>query len=171
MAKVEGLEKLRAQIRSIPEKVAGQMSEGIGAAAYDLADAIQAHTPRATGALANSVDYCAGDPPADAKMGAADKTVENPLAEALTDKGLRYSVYAGDDRAFYARWVEFGTRAGKVGDKTSDKSHRSRTVKRTHPGTKAQPFFYPTIRARMSRTKSAVSRAVSKALKDAAKSG
>ena len=74
--------------------------------------------------------------------------------QELAKVGLLYSVFAGNDKAYYARWVEFGTSDGvkgqRVGVRDTDyNQHKTRGRKsyRTHGGTPAQPFFYPTVRA------------------------
>lgn len=58
--------------------------------------------------------------------------------------------YAGDNVAFYAIFVEYGTRAGVKGQRisvlTKNGKNRTRKVYRTHPGNAAQPFFLPVIR-------------------------
>jgi HK97 gp10 family phage protein len=167
VSKVQGLDRLLRQLADIPKSVSEAAEYQLSENAYELAQAIKSHAPVATGALAESVNFCAGDAPDSASLGAASGNPD-PLGQALTERGLRYSVFAGDKRAFYARWVEFGTRAGTKGDKVSDKTHGSRTVQRNHPGTNAQPFFYPTIRARMPALKSAMGRAVGQAAKKSA---
>ena len=68
------------------------------------------------------------------------------LASELTGD-LTITVYAGNSKAFYARWVEFGTRKMK-----------------------ARPFFYPAYRALRRRVKGRVTRATNKAAKKVAAS-
>jgi HK97 gp10 family phage protein len=58
---------------------------------------------------------------------------------------LRITIYAGGREAFYARFQEFGT------------------VKMA-----ANPFFFPVWRARRRRTRSRITRSISKAIKEAA---
>jgi HK97 gp10 family phage protein len=58
---------------------------------------------------------------------------------------LRITIYAGGSTAFYARFQEFGT------------------VKMS-----ANPFFFPVWRARRRRTRTSITRAINKAIKDAA---
>lgn len=63
----------------------------------------------------------------------------------LDAEGLVWIVSAGDDRAWYARWVEFGT-----------------------PTTRAQSFFYPSVRALRRRVKARVVRAWRLGIKESA---
>jgi HK97 gp10 family phage protein len=65
------------------------------------------------------------------------------LAEAKSEEAdLRVTVYAGNERAFYARWVEFGT-VKMVG----------------------RPFFFPAYRAVRRRVRGRLTRATRKAAK------
>lgn len=80
---------------------------------------------------------------------------------------IRWRVVSGDEVAFYARMVEFGTAPGKRGDTAVNASGRKRKVGRTHPGNKAQPYFFPAYRALRKRLKSRLSRAFTKAKRKA----
>jgi HK97 gp10 family phage protein len=60
---------------------------------------------------------------------------------------LTATIYAGNDEAYYARWVEFGT------------------VKMA-----AQPFFYPSYRALRKKAKSNIKRSVTIAIREIAAS-
>jgi hypothetical protein len=80
---------------------------------------------------------------------------------------IRWRVVSGDEVAFYARMVEFGTAPGKRGDRTTNASGRRRKVLRTHPGTAAQPYFFPAYRALRSRLKRRLSRGLSRGKKRA----
>lgn len=61
----------------------------------------------------------------------------------ISTEGLTWYVVSGDDKAFYARLVEFGT-----------------------PTTHAQPYFYPSYRALRRRAKARFTRAWRAGLKD-----
>ena len=79
---------------------------------------------------------------------------------------LRISIYAGDDKAFYARWIEFGTKPHNVAKGGGNKGHRGEA--HLHPGTRAYPFFFPSYRANQKKMKSRVNRAINKAAKQVA---
>jgi HK97 gp10 family phage protein len=70
--------------------------------------------------------------------------------------GLTITIYAGNDKAYYARWVEFGTSPRANGGKFSGTKN---------PGTRARPFFYVSWRA----NKRSAKRIVRKGVRDAAK--
>jgi HK97 gp10 family phage protein len=61
---------------------------------------------------------------------------------------MSLSIYAGNEAAFYCRWIEFGT-----------------------INQPAQPFFYVSYRANRKKAKSAIRRAVTKSAKAVAAGG
>lgn len=63
----------------------------------------------------------------------------------LDGEGLVWIVQAGDEKAFYPKWVEFG-----------------------HDKAAARPFFYPTVRALRRRVKARVTRAWRAGIKETA---
>lgn len=168
-SRVKGLERLNRQLRALPDAVKREVSAALEAEAAEMAEAIRRAAPRDTGALAASVGSGPGAPPQGSVLRGG------PLSEVAQVKagdGLLFSVWAGSDDAYWARWVEFGTagarRGDRMGARNSDVNQSKalgRQSYRTHPGTPAQPFFYPTVRARTRDTK----RRVSKAARDAIK--
>ncbi|GEM_PF-443223 len=107
---------------------------------------VEADTPfrRRPGLLRDSISWVFGNAPRTRATGAI-------RLGGRGSRGLRVTIFAGNDDAFYARFVEFGTRAGTKGERiavgTKKSRKRTRKVKRTHPGNPAQPFFWPAYRA------------------------
>ena len=66
---------------------------------------------------------------------------------------------------FYGLFVEFGTRGGQSGTRTTDSRGRSRKVQRNHPGTPPRPFLLPAFRLERRRIKGRYTRAIRKAAK------
>lgn len=155
---IRNLAAVKAKLAKLPPGVQVAVKKANEQNADDMVGLAQRLVPRRTGALAASIGKEAGG----------------------TD--LSVQVVAGNSEAFYARFVEFGTRSGTAGE-TADFSKkqtlergtegqsRSRKVKRTHPGTPAQPFFFPAYRALRRSMKSKVTRASNKAIKDAVSGG
>lgn len=106
--------------------------------------------PRKTGALANSIGYSFGGFTAD------NANVRGVSGGAGGDPDLTVIIHAGDAKAFYAAWVEFGTAPHPSGGKFEGTEN---------PGTPAQPYFYPAYRALKKRAKSRISRATKQAIK------
>ena len=66
---------------------------------------------------------------------------------------------------FYGLFVEFGTRGGQSGTRTTDPRGRSRKVQRTHPGTPPRPFLLRPFRLERKRIRGRYTRAIRKAAK------
>lgn len=164
---VKGLDKLLKQIQSLPQGQVDAARASLEQGASEVAEAVRRAAPSRTGALKRSVGWSRfGQAPKTSATGAlrADSTDGDAGAKALGDAGLKVTVYAGDDAAYYARFVEFGTRAAPAG-KSKDAKGKTRTNKRAHPATPAQPFFYATVRALKKRVKSRVVRNANRAVK------
>lgn len=142
---VEGLDSLRRKLTvTIPERVRRQtrlaMEKGAGEIvdmAKALAPVLSEHDPRRkAGALRDSIGWTWGDAPKGSIV----------LARSAASDGERITIYAGNDEAFYARWVEFGTQKMP-----------------------AIPFFFPSYRALRKRVKGRITREMKKAIREGAK--
>lgn len=169
-SKVKGLDRLLRQLEALPNSVRDAMYTELAAGAKEMAESIARAAPHQSGDLQESVGWSEGPPPPTKATGAFRFTVKDlgPSGRALNDAGLLFSVYAGNDKAYYARWVEFGTsarpaRAAKVSGGTW--RTRSRKAARAHAATPAQPFFFPTIRAKKKLLRGRVVRAANRAAK------
>lgn len=76
---------------------------------------------------------------------------------------IRWKVVSGNEEAFYARFVEFGTAPSTIGQRVTNASGRKRKAKRTHPGNAPQPYFFPAYRALRKRMRGRLSRAFGRA--------
>ena len=133
-AKVLNVAKLNRKLAQLPAVSREEIRKAIAQSAREIADLAESLVPVDSGKLAGSIGWTWGSAPKGSMT----------LARARSGD-LVATVYAGDDEAFYARWVEFGTR--NMG---------------------AQPFFFPAYRALRKRARSRVSRAVTKAAKKVA---
>lgn len=70
------------------------------------------------------------------------------------------TVSVGGEQAYYARWVEFGTAPHIQGGQFKGTFH---------PGTRAQPFFFPAYRIQKPRIQRRLTRAINLAAKQVAK--
>jgi HK97 gp10 family phage protein len=125
MARAKFSNKARAlkKLSGIPAAVRGEVRVAMAQNRFELEEAIRGAAPVRTGDLRDSVKS----------------------KDISTEDRIAYNVSAGDETAFYARMVEFGT-----------------------PRQHAQPFFYPVYRSLRKRLLSRVSRAVSKGARKAA---
>jgi HK97 gp10 family phage protein len=166
VSKVINRERLRAKLRSLPDNIKDGIKAPLEKGAQGIADLAIHLCPERKGALRNSIDWNYGDPPLGVKIGGVGNKTNG-----ADPSDLIISIYAGNDRAFYARWVEFGTRASTKGDKVTGKKGRTRTAGRTHPGTPAHPFFFPAYRAMRNPVVNAIGSATRSALKKSANMG
>lgn len=165
MPKVLRRERLRKKLLALPKEIKKQINPPMERGAQEIVDLAQHLVPVGDSrALLNSIDWTWGDVPR-GSFGVSEGLHANPEEQK---ENLRITIYAGNELAFYARWVEFGTRAGSIGERIVDPSGRSRKQARTHPGTPAQPFFYPAYRALRKRVASRIKSAVKAAIKKVA---
>lgn len=169
MAKIKNLERLRAKLRALPLELKKGIITALAKGAQDIND-LQYHLCPlgATGHLRASIDWAWGEVPKGVSL--SSHKAQSPEAE----KDLLLSIYAGNEVAYYARWVEFGTQPARKGDRVPAPSRgegATRISYRTHPGTRRQPFFYPGYRAGRKKAISSVVRASNLALKKAAAIG
>lgn len=134
--KVEGYTKLRRQLAGFPAAVREEISKAIELGAQEMVEFARRLVPVDKGDLRDSIGWTWGAAP---KGSIALTTIDGG------SRNLKITIYAGNDKAYYARWQEFGT-----------KTHR------------AQPYFFPAYRAIRKRIRSRVTRAINKAAKKAA---
>lgn len=161
-----GIGKLKKKFARYPDLVVNNIRKAMEKGAEEIADLARSLAPKggATGALEESIGWTWGKAPRGAlTLASATGKVEGGE--------LTITVFAGDDEAFYARWVEFGTAAhstAKGGGNVLGKVAFKLGGGRRHPGTPAQPFFFPAYRARKKRVSSRIRAATSKAGRQAA---
>ena len=140
---VEGTERLRARFKAVPQKIIDEVARVLEVEAAKIVADMKRLVPVDTGALRDSIGWTWGDAPKGSisvgkVRGKSFDQVAITIYAGTRDKSL------GNADAFYARFQEFGT------------------VKMP-----ANPFFYPAWRANKTRTRSAIKRAVSKAVRKA----
>lgn len=137
MARVylKGLPQLKAKLIKLKERTATAVRPAMERAADEVVAMMKRLVPVDSGDLRDSIGWTFGAAP------------EGALAVATARSGnLKLTIFAGDAKAFYARWVEFGTAPGDG-----------------HAGTNPQPFFFPSWRA----MRKSVKRQIAKAIRDA----
>lgn len=134
---------------SIPDAVKKQIRPTIEKNAKKINNLQKQLAPVDTGALRLNISYSMGASPVLSSNASFSTT-----GKKTGDPDLSAFLYAGtedkSEKGWYARFVEFGT-APRAG----------------HPGTDAQPFFYPAIRLLTRDVKRSIQRAFNKGLKEA----
>jgi HK97 gp10 family phage protein len=158
MADDGGLSRIQARMRAIPDAVQDAAKKALAKGADDIVAMAKSLCPTDSGALRESIGWVWGDEaPNGARVIATSREIE----------GITITIYAGSDEAYYASFVEFGTRAGKLGKrKQSGATGLGRKVLRTHPGVTAQPFFFPAYQLNKKKVASRLKRSVNKAIKE-----
>ncbi|OAI26952.1 hypothetical protein A1351_14005 [Methylosinus sp. R-45379] len=129
------LDRLKARLEAIPKEVREAVRPALERSGEELASRMKALAPEDSGALKESIQ---ATPPGGTvpprSIGAGDEKTAGELQTIVT---------AGDAKAFYARWVEFGTEK-----------------------TPAHPFFFPAYRLTRERIKRRLARAIGKAVRE-----
>jgi HK97 gp10 family phage protein len=150
-----GLSRFQKRMRAIPQAVKDAVRPAMEKSAAEIVATAKALCPVDEGDLRNSIGWTWGAAP------------QGSIVLASSTAGeMTITIYAGNDEAFWARWVEFGTQAAVAGGRVSGRGDKTRTSLRTHSGTAAQPFFYPAFRLNKKRASGRIKRAVRKAVKD-----
>jgi HK97 gp10 family phage protein len=132
MARSKQFARIERRLKAIPVAVRAAVMPAMEKSADEIVAAAKALCPVGDGTLRDSIGWTWGDAP------------EGAIVLASTKGGaLRITIYAGNDEAFYARWVEFGT------------SHSL-----------PHGFFLPAYRLLKRRSARRIKRAVSKAVSD-----
>ncbi|MBV9549303.1 MAG: HK97 gp10 family phage protein [Alphaproteobacteria bacterium] len=182
------LEKIGSNVENPIKAVMAQQADQIVAMQRSLAPVLKhADKRRRAGALRESIGWTWGEP--------KHAVIFRSRASKLKVGGslATITIYAGNAEAFYARWIEFGTKASTKGDvsrvpymrKRRKKAYtvdengrfvkaapeyyqttRTRRAYRTHPGTPKQPFFYPVWRAKRKEVRTAIHAAMRRAIKN-----
>jgi HK97 gp10 family phage protein len=148
MAKVQNRERLLRKLAAIPQKVRQHLAPGIEQGAAEVVATAKRLAPKDSGALERSIKYIKGS-----------RATSKGTQEG--DPDLTVHIVAGNDEAWYARLVEFGT---------PPHENKGKFAGTQHPGTRPQPYFYPAWRAYRKRVKSRITRAMKKGIKEAVSS-
>lgn len=126
---IKGLDRLKRKFERLPERAEAEARKAIAASAQEIVEMAKRLAPVDDGALRDSIGWTWGQAPQGSKI----------LGSVRGGAELTATMFAGDDKAFYVRWIEFGT------------------TKMT-----AQPFFLPSYRASRKGATSRITRAVNK---------
>jgi HK97 gp10 family phage protein len=155
-AKISGEAALERKLRTLPNAARKMIAPAMEQSAKEIVDLARGLAPSGSGDLRASIGWSWGDAPE------GSMTLGTVRTTGRGAGNLRIVVYAGDDRAYYARWVEFGTRPHtNAGSRPGTRN----------PGTPARPYFFPAYRSVSRKVRSRISRAVNKSAKQVAAGG
>ena len=113
--------RLRARLAKIPDTAREAAAAAMEECAAEIVAEMKLLVPVDSGDLRDSIGWTWGDIPAGSFMIDEIRSGKNAGQQYAT---LRIKIYAGSREAFYARFIEFGTKTG----------------------VRAQPFFYVTYK-------------------------
>lgn len=170
--KILGLAKLQKKLDRMPKAAKEAIRVAMEKQADEIVRMMKSLAPVDDGTLRDSIGWTWGKLPKGKRtLGGVSVS---PVAQMESSLGgdLTLTIYAGGDKAYYARWVEFGTKANAAQASRPDRRYKKRVVmtqgKQAHAATPAQPFFYVSWRANQKKAKSSVRRAITKAAKEVA---
>jgi HK97 gp10 family phage protein len=153
--------QLKKKLSVLPKAVQEAVRAAMEEAAQDIVNKMRAQVPVDTGNLRDSINWVWGAAPKDAKVITSVGTLK--AAEGINTSQI--TIFAGDYYAYYARWVEFGTRGRAPGRYRDERGHTRNAGKRGHAATPARPFFYPTWRAERKKIRARMARRINAAIK------
>ena len=156
-SKIKGLEKLTKKMLAIGPEALKKLEGVVLKQAQEAAESARNLAPKGkTGNLKASIGAVLGEaPPTTGRRksrGNKGSKEENSVVKA--------TVYAGDDKAWYAALIEFGVPPHPQGGRFEGTQH---------PGTPPRPFFFPAYRSKRKTAKSRITRAIRQTIKEVAK--
>lgn len=148
-----GLARLNRKLKKLPVQAEKRIKEAMEEGANEIVAMMKSLVAVDSGDLRDSIGWTWGDRPKYSQVLATVKSKDGKLV---------LTIFVGNTKVRYAHLVEFGTAAHINGGKFAGTEH---------PGTAAQPFFFVSWRALRRRTKSRISRAVTKSAKEVAAGG
>lgn len=131
---IRNKDRLLRKLAALPTAVKGKLRAALAKSADEMVALAKSLVPVDRGDLRDSIGWTWGKAPSGSMVLATGGTSEFTI-----------TIYAGNDEAFYARWVEFGT-----------------------INQAAHPFFFPSYRALRKRARSRIARETNKAMKQVA---
>jgi HK97 gp10 family phage protein len=152
---LQNRERMLQKLKAIQGAPRAAMRRALEQNAAEITAMQKRLAPVDSGDLRNSIGYTFGT------YRAANANVRGVAAGTGGDPDLSVTIHAGDAKAFYARFLEFGA--------SGPWAISGRFEGATHPGYAAEPYFYPAWRALGRRSKTRLTRAMRKAIRDAVK--
>lgn len=155
-------QRLLDKMAALPEEVRKEIAAAIRTSADEIVALQKSLAPEDSGDLKRSIRAVRGT------YTPENSNVRGMSASSGGDPELTVHIVAGDDKAWYARLVEFGTKPHEIRPKRPGGllNIYGRLVESVnHPGASPHPFFYPGFRALRRRAKSRITRATKKAAK------
>lgn len=169
-----GLQSLQTKLKKVPQEARSAIKQALAESADDIVATMKNLAPVSEsgsrsstgtwqpGALRDSIVATFGDGDVPKYAAFRQKRRGSKRRIVAKDPDLSVTITAGNDFVRYAHLVEFGT---------APHTNGGRFAGSRHPGTAAQPFFYPGYRAHKKSVRAKVSRAINRSAKKVASGG
>jgi HK97 gp10 family phage protein len=162
MTKIEGADRLKRRLErlaSINGPVRRRVREALQQNGAEITAQMKAVVPRDSGDLANSIKAVFGT----YQVANANVRGVSTTGGGAGDPDLTLHIVAGDEKAWYARIVEFGTKEPRTVKRYFGNANQTVTV----GAMPAKPFFFPVYRANKRRAKGRITRAMKAGFREA----
>lgn len=160
--------RIVAKLKQIPAVAVDAARVAMEEGAEEICDFMRQLVPEKSQTLRNSIGWTWGDVPPGAFM--IDEIRSGPNQGEQYAK-LQIKIYAGSKEAFYARFVEFGTQPHSLARNASVERGKRQSTGAGHPGTAAQPFFFPAWKAKRAEYRKRIRTRVQAAIREAWRNG
>lgn len=160
--------RIIAKLKQIPDVAVAAARIAMEEGAQEVVSQMRALVPVDSGDLRDSIGWTWGDVPEGSFEVDEIRSGQNQGDQYAT---LRIKIYAGSRDAFYARFIEFGTQSHSLVRNASVERSLRQEVGARHPGTAAQPFFFPAWKAHKAKFRALIRRRVQAAIKEAWRNG
>lgn len=153
---MQGLPELRRKLERLKRGTEPKIKIAMEQAAGVITGTMRSLVPVDEGDLRSSIGWTWGDAP------------KGSISYSHSVGSMRLTIFAGDEKAFYARWIEFGTAPHNAAKGGGNKSFGGTgRAEIPHPGAPPQPFFYPAYRAHKKQVLAGMRKAIRSAVKEA----
>lgn len=149
---IQGLRQLNRKLKAIPASARAKARDAVVLGAGEVAAMQKSLAPVDDGDLRDSIHVTLPGQTTPPYSQPGGQRTAGPEQAIIT---------AGNTKVRYAHIVEFGSAPHEQGGMFKGTQH---------PGTAAQPFFWPAYRALRKRVRGRITRSINKAIRDAAKS-
>ena len=132
--------RIEAKLKQIPAVAVEAAREAMEEGAKEIVSMMRTLVPEKSGKLRRSIGWTWGELPPGTFMIDEIRSGTNKGDQYAT---MRIKIYAGSKEAFYARFIEFGTRPHSLQTNASVDRDLRQDEGEWHPGAPARPFFYP----------------------------
>ena len=168
--KMTGLKSLERKLKALPKSARSAFKQALAESADEMVATMKNLAPVSKsgshgwepGMLKSSIVATFGDGSVPKYAAFRRKNGKRGNVVKSNDPDLSVTITAGDTFVRYAHLVEFGT---------APHPNKGKFAGTMHPGTQAQPFFYPAYRAHKSAARRRMSRAINRAAKQIASEG